>query len=63
MKDSPPIESLVGFPLELSVGLGKRITSLKNIVIFLKIFFSISLKIKLIVIWNSYYVPKDNTLF
>ena len=60
MKDSLHIESLVGFPLKSSIGLEKKIVSPKNIIIFLKIIFFISLKTKLIINPNSYFVPKDN---
>ena len=60
MKDSQPIESLVGSLLKSSVGLEKKIVSLKNIVIFLKIIFFISSKIKPTIIQNFNYMPKDD---
>ena len=60
MKDSQSIKSLVGSYLKLFVGPVKRITSPKNIVIFLKIFFFISLKIKPTIIQNFNYMPKDD---
>ena len=63
MKDSQPIESLVGSLLKSSIGLEKKIVSLKNIVIFLKIIFFISSKIKPTIVWNFYYMLKDSPLF